>query len=202
MLAVLAIVLVVVSVSMQGPGAPEPGGPRAEESRRAPGPSSAQVSSSPRPAPSAPRRLSIPAIELSTDLITLGLNSDQTVQVPEDGDDAGWFEHGPVPGQDGSSVILGHVDSETGPAVFSRLSTLAPGDRVRVRRDDARVAVFEVTRVATYENEDFPAQEVYAGSPGAPALNLVTCGGVYDQDRGGWQSNVVVFTEHVRTTPA
>ncbi|MET1133141.1 MAG: class F sortase [Aeromicrobium sp.] len=159
------------------------------------------VSSAPSPAREAaqppPEHLTIASIGVSTELVGLGLRSDRTVEVPRDAAQAGWFEEGPVPGQLGSSVILGHVDSTEGPAVFHELSDLRPGEAIEVRRADGTVAEFEVDRVATYENEDFPAQAVYAGSPGEPALNLVTCGGEYDKDRGGWQSNVVVFAAFV-----
>lgn len=150
----------------------------------------------PTPSPS-PQRLRIGSIGVSTDLVRLGLKWDRTVEVPRNAALAGWFARGPVPGQPGSSVVLGHVDSAEGPAVFSRLSELRPGDPIEVRLSDGSTTRFEVRRVATYANEDFPAREVYAGSPGRPALNLVTCGGKYDDERGGWQSNVVVFGEHV-----
>ncbi|MCW2853344.1 MAG: putative secreted protein [Nocardioides sp.] len=149
-----------------------------------------------------PEHLRIAAIDVSTDLLRLGLNPDRTVEVPQDADLAGWFDQGPAPGRPGSSVLLGHVDSAAGPAVFHRLKELRARDTVEVRLDDGSVARFEVTRIATYENEDFPAQEVYAGSPRRAVLNLVTCGGEYDAGRGGWQSNVVVFTELVGVTPA
>jgi sortase (surface protein transpeptidase) len=151
------------------------------------------------PSPS-PEHLRIASIGVSTDLVRLGLNQDRTVEVPRDAAQAGWFDQGPVPGQPGSSVVLGHVDSVEGPAVFHRLSQLRPGDPIEVQLSDGSVARFEVGRVATYANEDFPARDVYAGSPGRPALNLVTCGGEYDDERGGWQSNVVVFGVYVRTT--
>ena len=145
----------------------------------------------------APSHLEIPAIGLSTSLIELGLNKDETVEVPEDPARAGWFELGTVPGQRGSAVILGHVDSPDGPAVFADLSTLRTGDHIEVGLSDDTVVTFEVRRVATFANAEFPAQRVYAGTRGRRALNLVTCGGEYDRDRGGYQANVVVFTERV-----
>jgi sortase (surface protein transpeptidase) len=149
-----------------------------------------------------PRHLRIPSIGVSTELVRLGLQKDRTVEVPQDATLAGWFDHGPVPGERGSSVILGHVDSAEGPAVFHALSDLRSGDPIHVERSDGSVARFEVRRVSTYANEDFPAQEVYAGSKDQPALNLVTCGGEYDPARGGWQSNVVVYGVFVGTTAA
>ena len=97
--------------------------------------------------------------------------------------------------------MVGHVDTKTGPAVFYRLRFLDRGSRVDVRLEDGAVAHFEVQRIATYPNEEFPARKVYA-SDGYAALNLVTCGGAYDKANGGYQSNVVAYTRLVDTTPA
>lgn len=149
-------------------------------------------SSRQRPRPS-PVHLEIPAIDVATTLVRLGLMPDRTVEVPSDPDRAGWFDRGPAPGQRGSAVILGHVDSARGPAVFARLQELEPGDRVRVGRGDGSAATFVVRKAVLFANEDFPARRVYAARDGR-RLNLVTCGGSYDSTRGGYQSNLVVFT--------
>ena len=106
-----------------------------------------------------------------------------------------------APGQKGSAVILGHVDSYQGPAVFFQLRSLQAGDRVDVTLADGVVAHFAVDSVAMYQKEDFPAQEVY-GSHGYPALQLVTCGGTFDTQTRHYLSNVVVYTTLVSTTPA
>lgn len=152
---------------------------------------------------SAPVHLSIPAIGVSKRLLRLGLQPDRTVEVPSpaDADYPGWYRLGTAPGQIGSAVILGHVDSLTGPAVFYELRSLEKGNRVDVRLADGAVAHFTVERVTTYPNREFPAREVYASS-GDRALNLVTCGGTYDKGRGGYQSNVVAYTRWTGTTPA
>lgn len=144
-----------------------------------------------------PVSLKIPAIQVSSDVIRLGLNQDQTVEVPKDPAMVGWYARGPAPGRPGSSVMLGHVDSKHGPAVFYRLRNLKPADRVAVRLSDGMVAHFEVTRVVSYANEAFPADEVYDGNVDRPVLNLVTCGGEYDRAAGGYQSNVVVYTKYL-----
>ena len=147
-----------------------------------------------------PVSLKIPAIELKANIIRLGLNTDKTVEVPEDPDDAGWYSKGPKPGENGSAVILGHLDSKTGPAVFYQLKNLDKGDQIAVKLSDHTVAHYQVTQVAQYANKDFPAKKVYAGSPDRPALNLVTCGGKYDRAAGGYQSNVVVYTKYLWAT--
>ncbi|HUR72891.1 MAG TPA: class F sortase, partial [Sporichthya sp.] len=125
---------------------------------------------------------------------SLGFNqAEQTVEVPTEPMDAGWYRYGSAPGEDGSAVILGHVDSKTGPAVFARLKELRRGDEVAVTMSDRSVVSYRVNKVATYPNAKFPAKQVY-GAHGPSTLNLVTCGGAYDRAHGGYQSNVVVYT--------
>lgn len=150
---------------------------------------------------SAPVELRIPAIGLTVPLSTLGLNADRTVEVPTDFQRPGWFRLGPAPGQTGSAVILGHVDSYQGPAVFFRLLALKNGDAIEVALADGVVTHFQVTEVATYPKTAFPAQRVY-GSHGSSALQLVTCGGEFDRVARSYRSNVVVYTSLVSTTPA
>lgn len=148
----------------------------------------------------APATLRIPALGLDESLITLGLNDDGTVEVPTDFSRAGWYRHGPAPGEEGSAVILGHVDSFTGPAVFYRLHELSAADVVDVDLTDGGVAHFEVTAVETYFKTEFPAEKVY-GSNGGSSLQLVTCGGDFDSATGSYLSNVVAYTSLVGITP-
>ncbi len=152
----------------------------------------------PRPAPVA---LRIPAIGVDVSLSTLGLNADRTVQVPTDFQQAGWFGLGPSPGQTGSAVILGHVDSYRGPAVFFQIRTLRAGDQVNVSLADGAIAHFRVSAVAMYAKDQFPAQQVYAPHGGS-ALQLVTCGGTFDTHTRSYLSNIVAYTTLVATTPA
>lgn len=170
--------------------------PVADGARQAPPPSAVTDSVVARVAPVS---LRLPAIDVEASVSPLGLNTDGTVQVPADPDETGWFRRGPSPGQVGSAVILGHVDSLVGPAVFIGLRTLQAGDLVAVRLADGSVARFAVIKVRTYPNEQFPARKVYA-SHGYSGLQLVTCGGEYDSENGGYQSNVVVYTSLVSTT--
>ena len=149
---------------------------------------------------SVPVQLRIPAIGMSVSLITLGENPDGTVQVPDNDRQPGWFRLGPTPGEVGSAVILGHVDNTTGPGIFFDLRTLVAGDPVFVDRADGGTVEFVVNTVASYPHSDFPAQRVY-GSHGSSALQLVTCGGIFDHATGGYLSNIVVYTSLINVTP-
>ena len=148
---------------------------------------------------SRPVRLQIPAIGVSVSVSELGLNHDGTVQVPTDIQRPGWFDLGPTPGQEGSAVILGHVDSFRGPAVFYRLRAMKPGERVDVRLADGVTTRFVVRSVAMYSKAHFPGRLVYT-SHGYSGLQLVTCGGTFDSQTGHYLSNIVVFTSLVTST--
>lgn len=146
-----------------------------------------------RPPPQ-PVRLRIPAIGVDSDLTELGLRQDRRIEVPDDPHEAGWYRHRAVPGERGAGVIVGHVDSYTGPAVFFELRLLDVGQFVTVARDDGSVAVFAVSSVETHSKDDFPTRRVYGPSDGHE-LRIVTCGGAFDSRRRSYTENVVVFAE-------
>jgi hypothetical protein len=145
---------------------------------------------------SRPIHLAIPIIGLSEKLSELGLNKNGTVQVPKSWSVPGWYKLGPSPGQKGSAVILGHVDSVKGPAAFYQLSKLRPGNLVSVTLLDGRTVHFRVIGLRMYLKKNFPNRLVY-GSRSYSALQLVTCGGVFDSGTHHYLSNLVVFTKLV-----
>ncbi|KQS60516.1 hypothetical protein ASG36_06295 [Geodermatophilus sp. Leaf369] len=142
---------------------------------------------------SEPVQVDIPAIEVSSSLVDLGLNSDGTLEVPVDFSRAGWFTGGNYPGdpQGPPGLIAGHVDDYTGPAVFYRLRDLAVGDEVMITRADNTVAVFTVTESQEYAKDAFPADEVYA-PVGDSEIVLITCTGAFDQGARSYDDNLVV----------
>jgi hypothetical protein len=139
-----------------------------------------------------PVSLTIPAIGVRAQIVDLGLNPGGTIQVPATTTVAGWYTGSPQPGAIGPAVILGHVDSRSGPGIFFWLRTLRPGQRIYVGRADGTMAVFTVTRVQLYAKDQFPTAAVYGPVPDAE-LRLITCGGTFDQARGSYLSNVVVY---------
>jgi sortase (surface protein transpeptidase) len=129
---------------------------------------------------------------VDTGLEALGRAPDQSIEVPRQPSSAGWWAGGPRPGQVGPAVILGHVDSKTGPAVFFRLGELEAGDEVLVERADGTTARFLVTTLDRYHKAEFPSELVYYPTV-EPELRLVTCGGPFDPSTGHYRDNLVVF---------
>jgi len=152
---------------------------------------------------SVPVAVDIPAIGVHSKLMHLGVNADGTIQVPSlntGADEAAWYKYSAAPGEMGTSVIEGHVDSYQGAAVFFRLGALHPGDSIDVRLADGITAVFRVTGVRQYLKSRFPAKTIY-GPSGFAALHLITCGGVFDYSTRNYLSSTVVFASLTSARP-
>jgi hypothetical protein len=143
---------------------------------------------------SPPVRIKIDRIDVDAPFIGLTLGSSGVLNVPPPTDRnlAGWYKDGVTPGARGNALVLGHVDTIMGPAVFWGLGSLKPGDVVEITRTDASVATFAVDSVESFPKDDFPDDRVYGKTPDAQ-LRLITCGGTYDKKRKDYRDNVVVF---------
>ncbi|HVF03482.1 MAG TPA: class F sortase [Frankiaceae bacterium] len=141
-----------------------------------------------------PVGITISRIGVSTTLLPLGLLPDGTLDTPSDFDRAGWYTRGARPGERGPAVVVGHVDSRTGPAVFFRLRELRRGDVISVRRADRTQVRYVVRTVRSVPKTKFPTKAVY-GATRRPTLRLVTCGGTFDPRARSYRDNVVVFAD-------
>lgn len=145
----------------------------------------------PVPSSSPPVAVTIPAIGVSSILEGLRLTADGSVQTPRDPNRVGWYSDGPAPGDQGAAVLVGHLDSKTGPAVFWRLAGLVAGDQILVRRADGRTLTFVVDHSTAFLRTDFPSATVF-GATGAE-LHLITCNGNWDPRIGRYDHSLVVF---------
>lgn len=152
----------------------------------------------PPPSDVAPWGVWIPEIGVEASLRELGLEENGELEVPRRAEVAGWYVGGPRPGETGPSVIAGHVDSRTGPAVFARLRELGTDDLVHVVYRSGFVTTWRVVAVEQYAKDRFPTDRVY-GNLAGPGLRLITCGGDFDRSAGSYDDNVVVYAEPYAT---
>jgi LPXTG-site transpeptidase (sortase) family protein len=138
-----------------------------------------------------PELISIPAIDVRAPVIPLGLNSDGTLEVPSDSSETGWFRGGPEPGESGASILVGHVTSAAGPAVFYHLPALRRGDEIEITLEDGSVVRFTVRSSFITPKDRFPTELVYRHG-GAPTLELITCDGAFDYTTKHYLDNYVV----------
>lgn len=158
------------------------------------GTSSPSASSTPSEATyPVPRRVRIPDISVETRVVPVGIDENDALEVPDDVRLVGWYDLGVPPGADrGSAVLVAHRDSRTqGHGVFYDLGQLNVGDPVVVRNDAGERLRYTVVSRESILKKRLPYEELFAVD-GPPRLTLISCGGYYDPDNGGYQDNVVV----------
>jgi sortase (surface protein transpeptidase) len=143
--------------------------------------------------PAEPARLAIPSLGVRADVQRVGSTA-IGIEVPQVGR-AGWFDEGPRPGEPGRAVMIGHLDSQTGPGLFALLPGVERGTDVSITDERGAVHRFKVVGKAQVTKATFPSAAVYGPSP-SPVLVLITCGGPYDPATG-YRDNVIVYARAV-----
>lgn len=137
-------------------------------------------------------RIKVPAVGIDSRVRPVGVARDRQMALPLDPRVMGWYRFGPSPGAGrGSVIVAGHLDSRRfglGPLV--RLRQVEVGDRVRVTLADGSRRLYVVRSVRRFDRQALPA-ELFS-RVGRERLRIVTCGGAFLPDRGGYQKNLVV----------
>ncbi|MEV2215423.1 class F sortase [Streptomyces sp. NPDC050997] len=142
-----------------------------------------------------PQRVDIPNLGIQAPVVARGLDGQGAIDPPpfDQAGVVGWYAAGAKPGAAGTALLVGHVDTETRPAVFYKISVLKPGETVRVIRDDGKVAEFTVDDVQVVTRDRFDAQQAYGPrQTGRSELRLITCGGTFDRVSRSYTANVIV----------
>ncbi|WP_061295206.1 class F sortase [Herbidospora cretacea] len=144
---------------------------------------------------SRPLKISIPAVGVNRAKIgTVGVTKKGEIGTPplSRPKDTAWYKNGPAPGDQGPAVILGHVNTRSGAAVFSRLRDIKRGNKISILRADGKLAVFTVDGVEQVSKKAFPTKRVY-GNTITSSLRLITCGGAYNAKTHHYTDNIVVY---------
>jgi len=141
----------------------------------------------------APERVVAKAVGLDLSVVPTGVARNGQMALPDKPTQLGWYRFGAEPGdRRGAVVLAGHVDSDRyGAGPLSRVAGLERGDRIELRDARGDETTYEVTKVQRISKTDFSPEDVFDRS-GPAVLRLITCGGAYDADRGGYQDNLVV----------
>jgi Sortase domain len=142
-------------------------------------------------APAGPSTLSIPRIGVRAAIVGVGRKPNGAMQVPDPGH-VGWYRLGPRPGDPGPAVLVGHVDSRTGPAVFYRLSQLRLGDEILVGQPNGTTTRFLVGRLERHPKTALPTTRIWPKTT-RPLLRLITCAGSFDHTTGHYRDNLILF---------
>ena len=146
--------------------------------------------------PSVPVRLRVPALGISADVMSVGMQDEVTMEVPEDIGIVGWFQYSATPASNtGTTVLVGHRDGAQDPnGVFRDLSQIETGDRILVTDESGTRWRYEVSSTDLLDAAQFAAAaEQIFDMEKAGRLILITCGGEFIRSEGGYQSNTVVI---------
>lgn len=143
-----------------------------------------------------PWRLDIPSIGVGTRLLALGDPDGNRLPTPSlaQAREAAWYSFTAVPGTAGNSVLVGHVDTYFGPAVFYNLYLLRPGDPIYVSVGGKRLR-YAVRRVREVSKSHFPVNQVFGGTA-ARQLWIITCGGTFDPISRHYRDNIIVSASY------
>ena len=143
-----------------------------------------------------PAHIEIPSIGVAAAIEQTGILENGEMGVPLNVNKVGWFEPGFKAGAKGHSVLAGHVDSPTGPAVFYYLTKVKVGELVTLTDTEGRKMIFEVKEINSYQTDQAPIKEIF-GKSDKRMLNLITCTGDFYRDIGSYEERLVVSAELV-----
>jgi LPXTG-site transpeptidase (sortase) family protein len=142
-------------------------------------------------------RLIVPSLEIDAPIVTLGVDSDGTMQSPDNPVDVAWYSFSGRPGEGSNIVMAGHLDFVSyGPAVFYRLKEAVAGDEVRLALVDGTVAAYRVLDVIYYDESTAPVDEI-VGPTEKEIVTLITCAGSFDPTVREYDKRVVLRAERV-----
>jgi sortase (surface protein transpeptidase) len=146
-------------------------------------------------APNLPRTISINKINVDARVLSMGVNSDNSLQVPTNTNDAGWYSESAQPGQAGAMLIDGHA-SETGThyGLFGYVDTLKVGDQITVQRGDGVNFTYIIVHTEIDPLEGLDMNKLLLPYGGATqGLNIITCTGKWIDNNTTLDHRLLVF---------
>lgn len=147
-----------------------------------------------------PKYLVIPKLSINTNVYTVGITREGAIDAPQTAWDVGWYKDGALPGSgSGAALIDGHVnDAYNTPGVFYKLAELTIGDEITIIRGDNSEIRYKVASVTEEPLSGIDMRKVLSSAePGKEGLNLITCGGKYDQAARTYTNRVIVYSVRV-----
>ncbi|MEI7818998.1 MAG: class F sortase [bacterium] len=142
-----------------------------------------------------PKKIVIPSIGVDGFIQKVGVDQNKQVGVPTNIYLTGWFVDSVKPGEKGLSIIDGHLDGYQKDGVFKKLSQLKPGDEFTVEKGDGALLKYSVLTNKSVATEK-AAAELFSQDPSVVSqLNLITCGGQFDESARSYKERVITTAE-------
>ncbi len=126
----------------------------------------------------------------------VGIEKDNSIQIPDDISKVGWYKHGAAPGSKGGSVVIvGHRDSDDPePGAFYFLNNLMINDSIIINYSNYTLS-YKVKKIKIINKNQFYkiSKDVFSLT-GRPRLALISCFGPYKKNIG-YENNIVVIAD-------
>lgn len=142
-----------------------------------------------------PKKLRIQSIGVDAYVQRMGVDQNNKIAVPNNIHLTGWFTNSQQPGQDGLSIIAGHVTGKKGDGVFKHLGDMKAGDLFEVETGSGAIKHYKVIEVKQMKESE-SADYLFSQKPNTKSqLNLITCGGRFDSSAHMYDDRVIVVGE-------
>ena len=126
------------------------------------------------------------------EVLPVGVTDDGQAEIPEDVSRVGWYKFGSAPGDgDGSVVLMGHRDGVGLKGALFNLPNVAVGSTIVVNDAAGVPHTYRVERNESISKQVVPLADLFQRD-GAPRLIVISCGGEFIKEQGGYLDNVVV----------
>lgn len=148
-------------------------------------------------APEQPKMIYIPALNVSSRVKQVGVNSKGQLDVPGNIYDTAWYKESALPGAIGGSTLIdGHVSGPTQKGAFYNLKNIKESDKITIEKGDGKRVDYKVKKVEIVETSRVEmANMLVPITPGSHGLNLISCTGKYNEQTKDFEQRVLVFAE-------
>ena len=144
-----------------------------------------------------PKKIVYENLDIDAFIQNVGKDQNNEVAVPNNIHVAGWYIDSVAIGQNGLSIIDGHVDGWTEKGIFTSLKDTNIGDMIHIYLGDGEKVtyrVFEMNSVNSSEAVNY----LFSQSPTVRSqLNLITCGGKFNTETNEYEKRIIVYAEKI-----
>lgn len=139
-----------------------------------------------------PRYITVEGLRVKSRVVRVGTTKEGAVGSPRNINDVGWYENSVVPGQEGSSLLVGHNQGWTARGVFADLGTLKPGETIKITYGSGAESSFQVKSVEKVPLDKVDMAKYLTTERKTATLFVMSCSGKYDKTSDEYQERTIV----------
>lgn len=147
--------------------------------------------------PDSPKLITIPSINLTGFVQKVGNDQENRIAVPTNTNLAGWYINSAKLGEKGLSIVVGHLNGRFSDGIFYNLSLLEAGEQFQVQLGNSNILNYEIVDKVTVTEEEANQYLFSQQNNISSQLNLITCGGEYDDETKTYTDRVIVYSKLV-----